>query len=327
VNELPDPRGPTYRIPPPPPPDPTGWHELRRRAGSTLWPPRPVAWAGLFALLVACAGLYGLWFQATLPGRLPSATDWKAAAAVIARDARPGDVVALAPAWAERAREVLPERLPARPDVALPVLALPSYAAADEELPGVRRVWLLSLPDAPGGPGPAAAQLAARSTAVEPPLRLGRIELARYDVARPLLAGWSLSERLPTATLEGGVATPVAREIREVAFLPRHCVVARFPAPRPVPLRLRLPPAPVGASLRGHVGLVGDPVPGDARAAVTLRVDGEEVARAEAGPRPAWVPLRADTSRLPHGPHEVSVEIAPTGALPLGVCVELLSAP
>ena len=52
MTELPDPRGPSYRLPSPPPPDPTGWHELRRRTLSTLWPPRSVAWAGLLARAV-----------------------------------------------------------------------------------------------------------------------------------------------------------------------------------------------------------------------------------------------------------------------------------
>jgi hypothetical protein len=207
------------------------------------------------------------------------------------------------------------------------VLALPSYAAADEDLAGVRRVWLLSLPDAPGGPGPASAQLAARSAPTEPSLRLGRIELTRFDLAKPLLPAWSLSERLPTVHAGGAALT---REIREVAFLPRHCVVARFPAPPAPPSGptvLRLPPAAVGTSLLGHVGLVGDPAPGAGTAKVAVRVDGTELARAEAGPRSGWVPFRADTARLPPGPHEVSVEVSPTGALPLGVCVELLSVP
>ena len=66
------------------------------------------------------------------------------------------------------AREVLPDRLPSRPDLPLPVLSLPSCAQDDEDLPGVRRVWLLSLPRAPGASTHIADQLAERSEKVEP---------------------------------------------------------------------------------------------------------------------------------------------------------------
>ena len=326
MNQNPDSRGPTYRLPAPPPPDPTGWYELRRRARASLWPPTDRAWAALFALAVAAAGLHGLRFQATLPGRLPSATDWKAVAAVLARDARPGDAVALAPPWAERAREVLPERLPERPEASLPILAYPSHAASDEDLLGIRRVWLVSLPDAPGGTGRIAAQLAARSGDAEGPLRLGQLTLTRYDLRSPLLPLWSLADLLPAAQVQGDAT--VAREIREVAFLPRTCVVARFAGPDPAPALLRLPPGPLGASLRGHVGLAGDVSGSGASATVRVMVDGEEMGRVEASASaPAWRPFQIDTSRLPPARHGVTVEISASGPLPRGVCVELVALP
>ncbi len=326
MTQPPDPRGPTYRLPEPPPPDPTGWYELRRKARATLWPPRDIAWAALLAVAVSAAGLYGLWFQATLPGRLPSSTDWKAVAAVLARDARPGDAVALAPPWAERAREVLPERLPSRPEVPLPVLAYPSYAEGVEDLPGISRVWLLSLPDAPGGAGSIAAQLAARSSVVEGPVRIGRLALTRNDLRAPLAPLWSLSDRLHSASIEG--SAPAAREVREVGFLPRSCVLARFPGPGAEPLVLRLPAAPLGVALRGHMGLVGDPSGGAPSVSVRVKVDGVELGRAEASAaRPAWIPFTVDTSRLPPTAHEVTVEIVPSGPLPLGVCLDLVALP
>jgi hypothetical protein len=326
VTELPDPRGPNYRLPEPPPPDPTGWYELRRKARATLWPPRDIAWAALLAAAVSAAGLYGLWFQARLPGRLPSSTDWKALAAVLARDARPGDVVALAPAWAERAREILPERIPSRPEVPLPVLAYPSYAEGVEDLPGVRRVWLVSLPGAPGGTGPIPAQLAARSGAVDGPLRIGQLALTRHDLRSPLLPLWSLADRLPAASIRG--ATTVARETREVGFLPRTCVVARFPGPGLEPVVLRLPSAPLGASLRGHAGLVGDGSGREPSVSLRVKVDGVEMGRAEASAgTPAWRTFVVDTSRLSPSGHEVGVEIVPSGPLARGVCVDLMALP
>jgi hypothetical protein len=63
---------------------------------------------------------------------------------------------------------------------------------------------------------------------------------------------------------------------------------------------------------------------------VTVRVllDGAEVARAEAsGARPGWMPFQVDTAPM-HGPaREVSIEIAPSGPLPRGVCVDAVTLP
>jgi hypothetical protein len=279
----------------------------------------------VFALAVAVAAILGLWFQATLPVRLPTPTDWKAAATLIAREARPGDAVALAPAWAERGREVLPEAVPARPEIPLPVLAYPSYAERDEDLTGIRRVWLLSLPDAPGGAGPAASQLAARAGTVEGPVRLGRLELTRYDLKSPLLPLWSLADRLFSASIQPGDAT-VSRETREVGFLPRTCLLVRFHGPRASPAVVRLPSVPLGAALRGHVGLAGD-LP-DGRVTVRVKIDGVEAGRADASAgSQAWVPFVVDTARLPPVAHDVELEIFPSGPLPRGVCVELVALP
>lgn len=326
MNQPPDPHGPTYRLPAPLPPDPTGWHELRRKARATLWPPTDRAWAALFAAAVAAAGLFGLWFQATLPGRLPAGTDWRAVAAVLARDARPGDAVALAPPWAERAREVLPERFPSRPESVLPILAFPSYAEADEDLSGIQRIWLVSLPDAPGGDGAIAGQLAARSAPSEGALRIGRLALTRYDLRAPRIPLWSLGELLDDGAVAGGAK--VTHETREVAELPRSCVVARFAGPDPGPVVLRVPGLPLGTRLRGHAGLVGDVSGLRATASVRVKVDGVEAARVEASAgAPAWKPFLFDTSRFPPARHEVEVEIVPSAPLPRGVCVELQALP
>lgn len=314
MSQPPDPHGPTYRLPAPLPPDPTGWHELRRKARATLWPPTDRAWAAVFAAAVAAAGLYGLVFQATLPGRLPSSTDWKAVAAILARDARPGDAVALAPPWAERAREVLPERIPSRPEAVLPILASPSYSEADEDLSGIRRVWLISLPGAPGGVGAIPGQLAARSAPVEATVPVGRLSLTRYDLRAPEIPLWSIGDLL-------------ASETREVGQLPRTCAVARFPGPDPKPALMRFPALPLGSALRGRIGLVGDVSGSRASASIRVNVDGVEMARLEATGAPAWRRFEIDTSHLPPARHEVAVELVPSGPLPRGVCVDLVALP
>jgi hypothetical protein len=327
VSQPPDHHGPSYKLPSPPPPDPTGWIELRRKARATLWPPVPVAWAGLLALAVAAAGLHGLWFLGSLPGRLPSPTDWKAVAALVAREARAGDAVALSPAWAERAREVLPERLPSRPEVALPLLALPSYVEADEDLPGVRRVWLVSLPGAPGASPRIARQLASRSDTSEGPLQVGRLDLTRYDLRSPLLPLHSFTDRLASASVRSPGAR-VARETREVDLLPRTCIVVSFPGPLPEPATLAFPAVPLGRVLRGHLGLVGDVFAGAPSVSLRVKVDGIELGRGEAtAARPAWSAFQIDTARISGQTRQVTLEVVPSGPLPRGVCIDLMSLP
>jgi len=327
VSQLPDHRGPSFKLPTPPPPDPTGWYELRRMARATFWPPQPVAWAGLLALAVAAAGLHGLWFLGSLPGRLPSPTDWKAVAALVARGARPGDAVALSPAWAERAREILPDRLSSGPDVPLPILALPSYSEGDEDLPGVRRVWLVSMPGAPGASPRIARQLAARSEALDGPLQVGRLELTRYDLRSPLIPLHSFTDGLASASIRSPGAR-VARETREVDLLPRTCIVVGFPGLRPEPATVAFPAVPLGRALRGHLGLVGDVSPGAAPVSLRVKVEGLEVGRAEAtNARPGWNAFQIDTGPVSGPSRQVTLEVVPSGALPLGVCIDLVSLP
>lgn len=326
MNQLPDLHGPSYRLPSPPPPDPTGWHELRRKARATLWPPRPVAWAALLALAVAAAGLWGLWFQATLPGRLPTTTDWKAVAAVLSREARPGDAVVLFPPWAERGRELLPDRIPTRPDVALPVLAFPSYAAEAEDLPGVRRVWLVAVHGAPRLRGTIPAELALRSERVGPPLRAGGLDLVLHELRSPVLPNWSLADAVRAAKVAPPGA-PVSRQTREVNRIPRGCAFLALDGPAPGPVSLRFPAVPIGSSLRGHVGLVGDVAGGAPPVSLRVKVDGVEVGRAEAAPSRPWSAVRVDTSRLSGRTSEVEVEVVPAGPLPQGACVDLVVLP
>lgn len=265
-----------------------------RGARTALVPGRRQA-AALFALGVVGASAAGLAFQLRLDGRLPSALDWRSAAAVLARDARPGDAVVLSPWWAERAREILP--------ATLPVLAFPGLAG--EDLLGVRRVWLLELPGAPFRRRDAERELLARAGAVEGPQRLGRLELTRFDLRAPALPLAFLPDRLAGAEVALGGApcaqgpggrrrcpgppyVEVAREVREVDALPRPCLYAH-PSPEGA-LTLRFPDVPMGRSLRGHVGIVGEAaLGGNAPVRLAVSADGQELGVVEAPPRdPAW---------------------------------------
>lgn len=179
-----------------------GWVDALR----TVWAARPGtarSAAILFAAGAALSGVLSLAAQARLPGRLPASRDWAALRALLEREARPGDVVALSPAWAERAREVLP--------ASVPVLAARRYAG--EDLLGVRRVWLVSLTRAPGFSWGPELDLLQRGSPAGGPARLGALDVARIDVAFPILPLAFLPDRAARAD---GASAAVIREVREI---------------------------------------------------------------------------------------------------------------
>jgi hypothetical protein len=256
------------------------------------------------ALGVGGLGLYGLWFEATLARRLPSPLDWRSAAALLARDARPGDAVALAPAWAERAREVLPPTLP--------VLAFPRLAG--EDLVGVQRVWLVALPAAPGYRTDGRDGLIARAAAVEGPLALGALELTRIDLRAPTLPLAFLPDRLDAAEVTeggqpcaarpgGGFACPdgasVAREVREVDLLPRPCISGSTGGDPARPLAIAVRGVRLGKRLRGHAGVVGDAaLEPDGALRVEVAVEGRRAASLDVeGGDVRWQSFEVDTTR------------------------------
>ena len=266
---------------------------------------------------VAGLGLHGMRFWSTLPDRLPSALDWRAAAALLARDARAGDAVALAPWWAERAREVLP--------AALPVLAFPRLAG--EDLPGVRRVWLLALPDAPGHGHALEHDLVARADAMEGPQRLGALALTRFDLRAPVLPMTFLPDRLAAAQVAlggrpcaadarggfrcGAPAIAVASEVREVNLLPRPCVVTRQLRHAAGPLSMTFPAVRLGRALRGHAGAVGEAaLGGEAPIQLRVKIDGEDVGGVELAPGDtSWRPFEVDTASEAGRAHDVTFTV------------------
>ena len=281
--------------------------------------PFDVGAAAFLAVAVTALGLYGLAFQALLPSRLPSPADWSAAAAVLAREARPGDAVALSPWWAERARQVLPDRVP--------VLARPSLA--DDDLVGIERIWLLALPAAPGQRAELPRELDARATAAGPPRPMGRLELTVHELRDPVLPLAFLPDRLATATVSVGErpcprddrgtfrcpSAPyvvVASEIREVAATPRRCLFAH-PSPDPrAPLTVRFPGVPIGGELRGHTGIVGEAaLGGEAPVRLAVAIDGAPVVAADEPPgSPGWHPFRADTAHLAGRAREITFTVS-----------------
>lgn len=292
--------------------------------------------AAVFLCLVAGFGVYGIAFYARLPGRLPVQDDWKAAATVLGRDTRTGDAVALAPMWAERARLFLPP--------GLPVMSFPSYL--DEDLVNVRRVWLLALPAAPGTTAKKlAAELAAKASAVDGPQRLGNLELTRYDLKSPTLPLAYLPDRLEGAKVtvgsadcprEGGTfrcpAPPwvkVERVVREVNYLPRVCLYAH-PNPDPAaPLTIEFPAVPLGKTLRGHTGILGEQMlDGNAPVTLAVSVDGAPIGQAEEPPRtPGWHLFQLDTAKWAGQPHALSFRITAPDVWQRIFCFEAMTLP
>lgn len=283
-----------------------GWLRSARAALAAGWAARPDgrrAVASLTLAGLAAAGLAALQAQAGLPDRLPSPRDWQAAAVLLARDARPGDAVLVAPAWLERAREVAPH--------GVPVVA--AERLEGERLPGVARAWLLSAPGAPLATGAAEAALAKRAARADAQ-QLGALEAIRYDLSAPVL---------PLAVLADLAPPPARAALREAGGLPRRCLVLS-PGPG-APLVLPFRAVRLGRSLAGHAALL--PGPGDGPVRLAFQVDGAEVGAVEVRPADGWLPWQVDTSRSAFGDHEVTVVATTAGAAARPVCLEALALP
>ena len=252
----------------------------------------------LVAALVAL-GLASLDARARLTDRLPSPLDWRALTALLERDARPGDLVAILPPWLERARLAVPARLP--------VLATSALEA--EWLPGVRRVWLVAAERRhhPGHAAPAGR-----------PHRLGRhpaAGAAAGDPARPGRAG-----------APAGLAGASGAAGRPAGGRSRGWPAAAWSCPRgPARWRAsRCRPSPLGNALAGHAALLPPSSAGPARLLVQVD-DGPPIpVVVGAGRRLAAVPHRHHAAS-PHASHSVTIEAeAPAGG---ALCLEALVLP
>ncbi len=91
------------------------------------------------ALALVLVALLGLGFQLRLPAAFPSDADYRAVAAILAKERAPADVVLLHPWWTERARLFLPAELPVvgyLGDTADDLVAHPRiWVLANERLP------------------------------------------------------------------------------------------------------------------------------------------------------------------------------------------------
>ncbi|MEN9797037.1 MAG: hypothetical protein RL653_733 [Pseudomonadota bacterium] len=123
-------------------------------------------------VLLVGAAAWGALFQVRLSGVHVPDTDYEAAAQVLAREARPGDVVLLYPWWTERARLFVPAGLPAV-----------GHLHSDEEpLEDHPRVWLLSVPGLPRADLPDFERTHMKDRArVGDERRLGKLSLSPWN--------------------------------------------------------------------------------------------------------------------------------------------------
>jgi hypothetical protein len=270
-----------------------GW---LRAAWAKRPPKRRLAAQGLTLALLAL-GLASLDARGRLATRLPSPLDWRALTALLERDARPGDLIAIFPPWLEQARQAVPARWP--------VLATSSIDA--EWLPGVRRVWLVA---ASGVSTPGPHRPLAGRTASSDAQQLGRLRVERLDLASPVLPTASLAERSGTAT-----------RWRDVAGVARRCM--ELTSGPGAPVRLTLPLLPLGSALAGHAALLPPATQGTARLLVHVD-DGPPVAVLVTAGQ-GWQPFRIDTMRFADTSHSVTVEAeTPAGAT---LCLEAMVLP
>lgn len=151
------------------------------------------------AALVALVALLSLAFWATLDSRLPTDDDYREVNERLARDAREGDVLVFAPAWADRGRDFI---------TALPTL--PGHELNEDPFPGYRRIWLLAPRHLPRfSLAEARGELLARpdvqATATPGGIAVGALWLEPFELNRPRPLHL-FADELRTATVTLGTA-------------------------------------------------------------------------------------------------------------------------
>jgi hypothetical protein len=204
---------------------------------------------------------------------------------------------------------------------------------------------VLALPGAPGGQGQALRDLAGRGRRAVPPVGLGALALSRYDLDRPVLPLFRLTERLDGASAsaagrpcprdaDGALRCPgrgdprIRRELREVDYLPRSCVLVH-PSPGVAPLTLSLPDVPVGRALRVFTGIVGEAaLQGRAPVEVTVTLDGRAVGTAVEPPAaPGWHRTELDTVALAGRRAALTITLRTADPGPRPLCLEAYALP
>lgn len=220
---------------------------------------------GVEALLLLGVALWAWRFILTLPDRLPSSGDYAALSAVLAREAKPGDVLLLHPWWAEKARLFAPAQLP-----------VVGYLGSDgDDLEEYQRIWVLSQPELPRNDEHGFQVAFSRDRVSElNPQRFGNLRLERFRNGRyhpPLLSSDDGVVQPAALTVETGqdraVCTGSGGQVscpggafakgtawHEVHYRPLRCLWIH-PPPAPSLLTLTLPVDSAAAQVRVEAGL------------------------------------------------------------------------
>ena len=248
--------------------------------------------------------------------------EWQAAASFVRRDLRARDLITAAPDYADPLlRQVLGDTID------LPMAGRSDSAAYE-------RLWLLSLGGAEArearglrpelsrafgrltlrryalGPSPVLADLTAgvREAVVESGVDRGGKACSLRKYRLPRGGGLGLGVLLPVerfACEGGGWVAPVVQE--DLALEPRYCV--RQGVSRGRPLRVTLPPAPLGKRLVLYGGLYYEDERMRQGAPVDVRVliDGHELGRLRHRDGDGW---RRSAWRTPAGMGAVTIEVS-----------------
>lgn len=253
--------------------------------------------------------------------------DWRAARDYVAAHAKPEDLVAFAPRWADPigretfgpelatvAREARADetRFPRALEVSIRGKHLPAFAQWPREEQQQFGAVTVTTWD-----NPAPAQVIDDLVSMVGPQRL---HVSRGDVDCPFVHGSPSS-----GGLGFGPAVPGDRfvcpgsgfvgvsVVADLDYFPRRCI---FAPPSGPPLRLRFGDVRFGSTLHGHHTLYVEAERDRTGVPVTLvfRSGGSELGRVVHRDGEGWKPFELDTSELAGNTGELSVEISSSGA-------------
>jgi hypothetical protein len=288
---------------------------------TAAWKEHARRWA--FAA-VPLAGVVELGAHVAQTHAVPPGADWDAARAYVAAEAKPADLVAFAPRWAdpigrehfgpaiatlEREARADETRFPRALEVSIRGAHLPAFASwrrAGEQSFGRVTVTTWENPS----PVTVKDDLVER---VDPQ----HLRVSRGDVECPFTHGREQSGNLGYGpTIPGdrfacpGSGFVGASVVTDLDYLPHRCIFA--PPPGNAPLRLRFGAVRFGRTLRGHHALYVEAERDRKGAPVTIafRVGDSTVGSVEHRDGDGWKPFEFDTSSLAGQSSELLVEIS-----------------
>ncbi len=288
----------------------------------------------LVAVAVAC-----IVFQVWLPSTHVAEADYQAAASLISKEAKPGDVILLNPWWSERARLYMPDGVP-----------VVGYLGSDGDALELNpRIWVLEQPNLPEvGLGHFYNSFRDRRTEVMSEVRFGNLTLRLYKNGRAHEVRFDARTALPNAKVyleqADGIrgtcmwagrshrcpnGADVLAEWRELKYQPRKCI-RFFPPAQGAKMVAEFENVPAADSLvllGGYIWEHAVHIGGVTRSDLTLEVNGETstmplppgtdgVQRLERKSTPAGATVRVSVTAPNPADREICFELYAFGATP-----------